>query len=299
MFKGFDLSITKDFFSGSYENLEEIGRNHLNEQKAEYDGKLEKFITGNQKLDGTKMQEKWFPQVDADIFISHSRQDKELACALAGWMNHEFGIKCFIDSNVWGNANKLLQKMNSILSDERPNGQGGFLCDYDSCNEVSQHVNTMLSIALQKMIDKTEVVMLLNTDSSIPVHNERRMNETYSPWIYTELVCTQIVQLKPLSAYRDYSELYHMDERKKGIFESAGEIKKSTVSYKISLEHLIKLEEVDLKIWKQNYDTEIISKSFNYLFDRNYPLDVLYRAKCPQDLMEAQKDYEDRYKRFK
>lgn len=290
MFKGFDLSITKEFFSESYEQLVEIGRNHLNEQKNKYDSKLEKFIIESQKLDGVQIQDEWFPQVDADIFISHSRQDKELACALAGWMNYEFGLKCFVDSNVWGYANNLIRKMNRRLSNERSDGQGGFLYDYDSCNEVSQHVNTMLSIALQKMINKTETVMLLNTDSSIPIHNEKKMNETYSPWIYTELVCTQIVQLKPLIAYRNYSELSHMDERKKVIFEGSWDINKSIISYKVSLEHLIRLNQVDLQTWKENYDERKLQNA-DYWFDINYPLDVLYGVKCPQDLMEARKSW--------
>ena len=55
------------------------------------------------------MQANWFPQIKADIFISHSHKDKGLALALAGWLEETFGLTAFIDSCVWGYANKLLK----------------------------------------------------------------------------------------------------------------------------------------------------------------------------------------------
>ena len=69
---------------------------------------VEKHIKENDKIDGTKMQENWFPKVDADIFISHSHKDENLAKGLAGWLYKEFGLEAFIDSCVWGYANDLL-----------------------------------------------------------------------------------------------------------------------------------------------------------------------------------------------
>ena len=142
------------------------------------------------------MQNDIFPNIDANIFISHSRKDKDLANALAGWINKEFRLKVFIDSNVWGYSQELLEDINSVYSNKRENDNGGYTYNHQDCNNASQHVNMMLSVALQKMIDTVECVILLNTDNAISTFDEqnKKMNTTYSPWIYSEIVCTQIVR---------------------------------------------------------------------------------------------------------
>lgn len=157
--------------------------------------KLEGYITGD-VLNGSKVQDDWFPALDADIFISHSHKDLDLANALAGWIYETFRLKVFIDSNVWGYTSDLLKNINDKYSNKRRDSDGGYLYNYDQCNQASQHVNMMLSVALQKMIDKVECVILLNTNNSVTVfeENENCINSTYSPWIYSEIICTQIVR---------------------------------------------------------------------------------------------------------
>lgn len=277
MFKGFDLKITNDFFVNKEEFIQykKSGKSHLNNQKIKYQCELEEYIE-NENIDGTKIQDLWFPQINADILISHSHIDKDIACALAGWLHKTFDLNCFIDSNVWGYSEKLLEKMNSRLSDKRIAGEGGWLYDYKSCNQVSQHVNTMLSVALQKMIDKTEAIILLNTENSIPVCTSDKMNETYSPWIYSEIICTQIVRNKPLIAYRDYEYLCYV-KHPKAFSESVDGIMESTISYAISLTHLNELSEYELNKWKEMYDKSDRHKC-------EYPLDLLYRLKCPKEM---------------
>lgn len=66
-------------------------------------------LKGTDILDGVAIQDDWFPEINADIFISHSHGDCDLANGIAGWMNEEFGLRCFIDSNVWGYTNDLLR----------------------------------------------------------------------------------------------------------------------------------------------------------------------------------------------
>lgn len=281
MFKGFNLLLTKEWFGEAFNELNERGVKHLKKQKYEDIVKLSEYVTA-ERIDGTKIQDAWFPLVDADIFISHSGEDKELACALAGWLNETFGLKCFVDFNVWGYAEHLLREMNSQLSNETKAGNGEIWYDYQSCNKVSQHVNAMLSIAIQKMIDKTEATILLNTEHSIPVHSNNEMNETYSPWIYTELVCTQIVRQKPLIVYRDYDELEHSSERT--LFEDTRDLTKSLISYKAPLMHLIKLDTDDLRKWENIYYGEKNCRE-------KYPMDLLYYMKCSKDLAEAHKNY--------
>lgn len=205
MYKGFNMILNANsrIFENSYLKYIKIGENHLELLKAKYEKDLEKYVNETE-IEGTKIQKEWFPQIEADVFISHSHLDEELACALAGWLNEKFDLRCFIDANVWGHSKDLLKKMNDKLSDKEL-FEYGCLYDYESCNQVSEHVNAMLSIALQKMIDRVETVILLNTNQSVQVHNDNNMSKTYSPWIYSEMICTQLVRKKPLLAYREYT----------------------------------------------------------------------------------------------
>ncbi|MGB1318990.1 MAG: hypothetical protein ACPG5W_12310, partial [Flavobacteriales bacterium] len=70
--------------------------------------KLGDLLLNNGKVDASGMQENWFPQVEADIFISHSHRNHRLAIALAGWLHGKFGLTSFIDSCIWGYSNDLL-----------------------------------------------------------------------------------------------------------------------------------------------------------------------------------------------
>lgn len=281
MFTGFNLRLDKtaDIFGDAYEymRLQIIGKNHLNDQKAIFKEKLKAYVVDD-IIDGTKIQDEWFPQIEADIFISHSGNDDELANALAGWIYETFNLSCFIDSNVWGYSKTLLKLMNSELSDERKDTDGGYLYDYESCNQVSQHVNTMLSIALQKMIDKVEAVILLNTDNAVQVCSNAHMEKTYSPWIYSEIICTQFIRKKPLLAYRNYKieNTEHM-----GIFESMQFVMHTNISYNVSLNHLISVKVEDLIKWKREY--LLHGKYYKYA------LDVFYKFMLPGEVESTQK----------
>lgn len=176
-----------------------------------------------------------------------------------------------------GYTEELVEDLNTKYSDKRENPEGGFVYNYESGNKVSQHVNLMLSVALQKMIDKTEAIFLLNTDNSIEIANEDNINLTYSPWIYSEIICTQIVRNKPLIAYRDYMSRYQP------IDESTMEYRKKfmnlvTVSYDVSLKHLKSLSAKNILDWKARYDA---AKS------KEYPLDNLYEFMYPNELRKA------------
>ena len=67
-------------------------------------------------LNGNKIQIDWFPQISADIFISHSHDDEDLANAFAGWLYDEFKLTSFIDSNAWGYVDELLTLFNKEYS---------------------------------------------------------------------------------------------------------------------------------------------------------------------------------------
>lgn len=284
VFTGFDLKIDKSFFetqkSFPYEYYATIGKTHLKVQQIKYKQSIKEFIF-NDSIDGTKVQNEWFPLIKADVFISHSHKDQELAEALAGWIYEKFEhkVSCFIDANVWGFQDELLQQMNDDLSDKEVYPERT-IYNYDSCNKVSQHVNAMLSIALQKMIDKTETVLFLNTENSIQITDGNEMSRTYSPWLYTEIVCSQIIRKKPLIVYRDYGLIH------KSMYESA-EMKMNLVtaidiSYSVSLQHLISIGYSELSRWEMKYF---------YSDDEQYPLDILYQITIPDVVEETKKIY--------
>lgn len=60
-----------------------IGETRLSEQKARVSEDIKKYIIDGIAV-GTQIEKDWFPQMEADIFISHSHIDEELAKGLAG-----------------------------------------------------------------------------------------------------------------------------------------------------------------------------------------------------------------------
>ena len=72
---------------------------------------LTEKIIGGDVIDATLLQNNWFPEVNADIFISHSHSDKDGARYLALWLRQTFDLVAFIDSDIWGYADNLLEQI--------------------------------------------------------------------------------------------------------------------------------------------------------------------------------------------
>lgn len=280
MFAGFNLEISKAFFElqpKSFQEYQKIGKEHIKTQSKRVERALDKYIT-NSIVDGSKMQRDWFPEVDTDIFLSHSSIDTELVNAIAGWINDTFELSCFIDSNVWCYAGNLADKLNDCYSNKREDTNGGFLYNHKKCLKVSEHVNTMLNIALQKMIDKCESVILINTDNSIHINSDNKsIDVTYSPWIYSELICSEIVRKKPLYYYRYDNELFHSISESKQFADNSSDL---TISYNAPTQHLIKIDEYVLKKWNDRLDK-------NYPF----PLDLLYTDYFKEEVEKTRRHF--------
>lgn len=84
------------------------------------------------------------------------------------------------------------------------------------------------------MIDKAEVTFLLNTENSISKYADVYQQATYSPWIYSELVCTQLIRKKKISEYRQQGYLKHYNESK-------DENNVFFVAYDVTLDHFIEI----------------------------------------------------------
>jgi hypothetical protein len=246
MYRGFKFNINSSIFRKLQNGMTSLS-NHLNGityydlchrmgndmyenyKKVIYKN-LSQYIIGNSGvIDGTKLQEDWFPMVNCDIFISHSHKDKDLAIALAGWLYETFRLRSFIDSCIWGYADDLLK----IIDDEHcRNTRQSY--SYKSRNYSTSHVHMMLNMALMQMIDKTECLFFLNTPNSIDLSDIE--TRTLSPWIYSEIGVSQMIE-KKRTRTKHFSD--SLDES-------------LSISYELDLSHLANIEYSDLLTWKQN-----------------------------------------------
>ena len=149
MFATFNLNLDDfDFFLKSNMAKKDywfkIGVGVLDDQKE----KIENFseFLSDTLLHGTKLQENYFSSnIKADIFLSHSHKDRNLALTLAGWLKIEKSLSTFIDSSIWGSHNELKKAIDKIYS-KMPNTATSYY--YDKSNFVSTNIDIMLSNAL-------------------------------------------------------------------------------------------------------------------------------------------------------
>ena len=241
MFVGFNLKIQTFKARLELKEYYDVGKELYEKNRQLVKKSLKEYIYNNiGRLNGTQIQNDWFPTVNADIFLSHSHMDEELVISLAGWLYKKFGLISFIDSCVWGYANDLLKDI-----DDEYSSIDSETYYYEKCTVSSSHVHMMLAMALFKMIDKTECLFFINTPSSVDVANcIENGNKTISPWIYAELEMSRLVRKRNLLEYRSEN---------KAIFESYQDVLKHdlVISYDVILEHLINLSGDELLEWER------------------------------------------------
>lgn len=240
MYRGFNLLLEKNSFSeGDFEAFKEEGSKSSSSQKTSIVETIKSFVRNDGSLDGSMMQANWFPQIEADIFISHSHKDKDLAHALAGWLKETFGLTAFIDSCVWGCANELLK----MIDDEYCYQIKTNTYNYQKRNRSTSHIHMMLSVALTQMIDNTECLFFLNTPNSITPNTI--INQTESPWIYSEIAMSRLIRKKELKEYRDMA----VTESQK-VFAEGGTL---NVRYDLPTEHLTEIDTDILESWENSW----------------------------------------------
>ena len=266
MYRGFNLLLENNSFrEGYFETLKGIGLDSFSSQQTSIEETINSFVRNDGSLDGSMMQANWFPQIKADIFISHSHKDINLALALVGWLKVTFGLTAFIDSCVWGYANKLLK----MIDDEYCYQKETNTYNYQKRNYSTSHIHMMLSVALTQMIDNTECLFFLNTPNSITPNTI--INQTESPWIYSEIAMSRLIRKKELKEYRDMA----VTESQKA-FAGGGTL---NVRYDLPTEHLTEIDANILETW-ENSGCSLSSPNHEYL---QYPkklrvhaLDKLY-----------------------
>lgn len=246
----------KDFHLSSSNAIRQINHSKIKfeENKAIVENELNKFILANGNFDGTKMQEEWFPEIEADVFLSHSHADIDLTLFLAS-IFEGLGLKVFIDSTVWGHANGLLKQIDDILC---PNGNGSY--NYDLRNYSTSHVHMMLSVALNKMIDKCECLFFINTPKSVTTKSIVA-NKTESPWIYSEIATTKTIRRKK-SSKRELRKF-----SKGGTVELIAE----GIEHTLDLSDLIAFTNNDMMNWLEQIedDKHVLDSLYEYINNRD------------------------------
>lgn len=189
MYRGFNLKVEG---GNPYSKYETTGRQYHEKSESELRNKMTAYLKDG-VIDATAIQNDWFGQVTADVFISHSHADRDLALSMSGWLQTKYGLTSFVDSSVWGHADYLLRE----IDNEFCLSASGELYDYESRNRSTSHVHMMLSTALTTMIDRAECIIFLNTPQSIVVESAitgAEGNRTASPWIYSELVTSELIR---------------------------------------------------------------------------------------------------------
>lgn len=231
-----------------YKNLyDRINPNY----KSTINTKINDFINDNKKINLTNIGENWFPNIEADVFISHSHKDEKLAIKLALWLHYCFGIKAFIDSTVWRYSKNLLHK---IIN----NKKYGYILRqntyrlYETLN-INSHIDMLLSMALTKMIDKCECLIFLNTPNSISRKNT--MEITYSPWIYHEIGVSKVIKNNI------------PDRLKEEVLALFSQSTEHIIPYlQTNTSHLFELSEYILNLWKNNSESRR-TKELDYLYE--------------------------------
>ena len=184
-----DLNV---YFGDTIDYYFGIGKNLYDNQRVKIEDSLKDFYLNEDTLNGREMKDRWFPKIEADVFLSHSHKDEKTIIALAGFFYEEFHIKSFIDSTVWGYANDLLK----MIDNAHCKLEGSTSYDYDKRNYSTSHVHLMLNTALLEVLDTAECVIFVETTNSIQSVKETVNKGTYSPWIYSELNLMSYLRIK-------------------------------------------------------------------------------------------------------
>lgn len=192
---------------------------------------LQQYINEKSVLDAAILQRDWFPQICADIFISHHHPDTDKAIALAGWLNKKFGLTAFVDSCVWKHSRELLRAIDNTYC--KKTGDENY--DYDKRNISTSQVHMIVCSALMSMINKCECMFFLNTPNAIKMSSiETATSKTESPWIFFEILVSKFIQQKEPSRLKTK----FMNESEK-------------MQFTLDFAHLPKLSGNDLLRWEQ------------------------------------------------
>lgn len=248
MFSKFKLdNLNKTIFSLYYEK----GKKIYGDAEGRILCSLDDVTDENGTINGTVLQQSWFPVLGKfDVFLSHYHDDKNLAIGLAGFLKTELGLNVFIDSYLWGYSNRLLRLIDESYCMNSKTG----LFDYDKRNYSTSHVHMMLSTALSNMINECEAIFFLNSSRETSMSEDINDQHTISPWIYNELVMSDLIKVRSIYDYR--SQKHFLEHKARDIVNESFSLFRIEYDIGKVLKDYIPLETKDLfqcgTKWKRN-----------------------------------------------
>lgn len=235
MYRGFNLEEVKT--ERMIAQFQAKGQALYNKNKDLVLDKFKEFVKSNIYLNGSDIEALFFPQINADVFISHSHKNEDKVIALAGMLHEKFGITSFIDSCLWKSAKDLQKILDEEHSWNDPNDKKTY--SYAQVGFSASHAHMMLSVALSKMIDRTECIIFYNTPQAVLPY--MKGSNTSSPWIYSEITTTQIINKKiPPRRTAEYARLY----------SNGGYVNESLqLIYQLDLSHLTPISVISFEEW--------------------------------------------------
>lgn len=213
-----------------FKSYYDVGKLIYDKQKSLVHESLDRYLSPEGRLQASQIEKEWFPTVNADVFLSHSHQDRDKAIMLAGYLQN-MGISTFIDSCVWGYADDLLKEIDNIYCIQEKKPDGGRIYDYDTRNDSTAHVHMILNGALMKMMDSTECLMFMDTPNSLSA-SDLKNGKTNSAWIYSELLMSDLLRKRTIIR-KSYNESVMHD----GL----------SVEYDVDIKHLTKISFEEIK----------------------------------------------------
>lgn len=255
MYRGFNLSL-KETFGKEYID---VGKKLFENVTKDLVDNVKKLIECKDVINGDKIIEDWFPQINCDVFLSHSHKDKDLALSFAGFLKENFGLNTFIDSAIWGFSDDLLKSIDETFC----MNEDGLTFNYEKRNYSTSHVHMMLKSALDKMIDNCEAIFFLNTPNSVTITDSIE-EKTNSPWIFSEIATTQLIRKKTPERLKEKTRIFSKIE---GVvmLEKRNELE---IQYELELNHFTSINELAIDEWKNRY------------YGYGNALDYLYKI-CP------------------
>lgn len=217
MYRGYKFEgDIKYYLDSRYQFYYNIGRLRYDAQLDEVRVALNEFYLDDGVINGKELKEKWFPKIDADVFLSHSHKDEEDIIALAGFLFEEFNLVSFIDSTVWGYANDLLKQIDELYCKNTDSNT----YDYEKRNYSTSHIHLMLNNSLLEVIDNLECIIFIDTPNSIQKVAQTIKNGTFSPWIYTELNLMKYLRINPPKRLLEKTASFSQEQRNEIMNES-------------------------------------------------------------------------------
>lgn len=210
MYKGFNLDFNEKYFIktiGDIDYATIYDKEVVESYKKDINSRVKEIENKAEEIDGTELQNTWFPNIESHIFLSHSHSDEEIVKCFAGYLYSELGIKVFIDSTIWEYSNsKLLELMEAYAHwnqyEIRPNGNIR-VCSIEEVFKFKDNVNMMLLMALTKIINDTDCFLFFNTNNS--TINKYDNSKTYSPWICYEIGISKCIEKRNREHIKTFS----------------------------------------------------------------------------------------------